>query len=82
MASIIRQSFARAVRPRRFFSAATSFSGVPPPLTSLTDEEVTIRDAAQKFARGVVAPRCRAMDDAATMHPDVISGLFAQGVRR
>jgi short/branched chain acyl-CoA dehydrogenase len=34
-----------------------------------------------RFARDVVAPRVREMDEAEKMDPAVIRGLFEQGVR-
>jgi hypothetical protein len=38
--------------------------------------------AVAKFAKEKIAPRVRAMDDAATMDPDIIRGLFDAGVSR
>ena len=37
--------------------------------------------SAAKFANTVIKPKVRQMDDTMTMAPDVISGLFEQGVR-
>ena len=49
------------------------------PVTSLMEEEAMMRDAANKFAQEVVAPRALAMDDAGAMEPEVIQGLFDAG---
>ena len=51
------------------------------PLTVLTAEEEMIRDSAAKFANAVIKPRVRQMDESMTMAPEVIKGLFENGVR-
>ncbi len=61
------------VLARRRFSTA--------PLTVLSAEEEMIRDSAAKFAHSVIKPRVRQMDESMTMAPEVIKGLFENGVR-
>ncbi|KZP07257.1 mitochondrial acyl-CoA dehydrogenase [Athelia psychrophila] len=49
-------------------------------LDTLTDDEQMLKDSVQRFAREVVAPRVREMDENETMDPAVIKGLFEQGL--
>lgn len=50
------------------------------PVTVLSDEEEMFRDSVQKFAAAEIVPRVRSMDDASEMSPDVIKGLFDNGL--
>lgn len=49
-------------------------------LAKLTDEEEMLREAVRKFAQEVVAPKVQAMDEAEKMDPEIIKGLFEQGL--
>ncbi|KDQ14146.1 hypothetical protein BOTBODRAFT_32932 [Botryobasidium botryosum FD-172 SS1] len=63
----------------RAFSASPASLGLNS-LHTFTDEEEMLRDAVRKFANEVVAPRVRQMDEAESMDPAVIQGLFEQGL--
>ncbi|TKY86991.1 hypothetical protein EX895_003668 [Sporisorium graminicola] len=76
----------RLVSAVRAFSSSSSASadfespfGVNS-LSKFTEEEEMLRDAVQRFAQDVVAPRVEAMDEAEKMDPEVIKGLFEQGL--
>ena len=49
------------------------------PLSQLAPEEQLLRDAVRKFARKVLAPLAREMDEAQKMSPALIRQLFEQG---
>ncbi|SPO31706.1 probable acyl-CoA dehydrogenase short-branched chain precursor [Ustilago trichophora] len=49
-------------------------------LAKFTEEEEMLREAVQRFAQDVVAPRVEAMDEAEKMDPEIIKGLFEQGL--
>lgn len=49
-------------------------------LAKFTEEEEMLREAVQRFAHDVVAPRVEAMDEAEKMDPEIIQGLFEQGL--
>lgn len=49
-------------------------------LAKFTEEEEMLRDAVKRFAQDVVAPRVEAMDEAEKMDPEIIKGLFEQGL--
>jgi len=51
-----------------------------PPLTILSEDEALFRDAIRDFARGEVAPRARAMEEAGRYEPDLLPKLFEMGV--
>mmetsp|Transcript_26372 Transcript_26372/g.82142 ORF Transcript_26372/g.82142 Transcript_26372/m.82142 type:complete len:186 (-) Transcript_26372:1905-2462(-) len=48
--------------------------------TILTEDEEMMRDAVRRFAQDTMGPRVREMDDASTMAPEVINGLFESGL--
>lgn len=50
------------------------------PLTTLTEDEQMLRDAAAEFAREMIAPHVHEMDTAAKLRPDIIQGCFDQGL--
>jgi alkylation response protein AidB-like acyl-CoA dehydrogenase len=50
------------------------------PLTILSEEEVMFRDAVAAFAEEEVRPRVHAMDEAATLDPDLIPKFFELGL--
>eukprot|EP00967_Tisochrysis_lutea_P049549 scaffold60710_cov31-Tisochrysis_lutea.AAC.1 len=68
---------ARMRMGRRLSGAA---SATPSPLCTLLDEESALADAARRFAHECVAPRVRQMDQAGAMDPEVIEGLFSDGL--
>ncbi|CAM9788497.1 unnamed protein product [Choristocarpus tenellus] len=49
-------------------------------MNDFTEEEEMTRETVSKFAADVIAPRVREMDDQSAMHPNVISGLFENGL--
>jgi len=49
-------------------------------LAKLSDEEEMLREAVQRFAQDVVAPKVAAMDENEKMDPEIIKGLFEQGL--
>lgn len=59
----------------------TAGSGVPPPLSTLTQDEEMMRDSVRRFAREVVAPKVSQMDEEGKLDPAVLKGLFDNGVR-
>lgn len=50
------------------------------PITSLTEEEQSIKDSVAAWAKSVVAPKVREMDDKAAFDPSIVKGLFNQGL--
>ncbi|KAJ7286860.1 acyl-CoA oxidase [Mycena rebaudengoi] len=77
-----------AVRARPLFPARRSFASSrciqsEAQLNSLdvfTEEETMLREAVQRFATDVVGPKVREMDEKEQMDPEVIKGLFEQGL--
>lgn len=55
-------------------------AGLPVPLTTLTEDERLLRHSVRQFAEGVIAPRVRAMDEAARVDPDLLPRLFDMGL--
>jgi alkylation response protein AidB-like acyl-CoA dehydrogenase len=53
---------------------------VPPALTSLTEDEVLLRDSVAEFAAAQVAPHVREMDEHAKLSPALLKQLFDLGV--
>lgn len=51
-----------------------------PSLHTFTEEEEMLRDTVRKFSEEMVAPRVREMDEAEKMDPEIIQGLFDNGV--
>ncbi|SAM86310.1 probable acyl-CoA dehydrogenase short-branched chain precursor [Ustilago bromivora] len=49
-------------------------------LAKFTEEEEMLREAVQRFAQDNVAPKVEAMDEAEKMDPEIIKGLFEQGL--
>lgn len=62
-------------------AAAISSNPSFPSLHSFTEEENLLRDTVRKFSQEVVEPKVRQMDEAEKMDPEIIKGLFEQGVR-
>lgn len=50
------------------------------PLTTLTEDEQMLRDAAADFAREAIAPHIHEMDKAAELRKDIMDGCFEQGL--
>jgi len=55
-------------------------SGIPPPLNH-SELGMLIVVVVRRFANDVVSPKVREMDEKETMDPEIIKGLFEQGVR-
>lgn len=51
----------------------------PLPMTHLLEEEAMMRDATTQWAKEVLAPLVRQMDDAGKMEPHIIQGCFDSG---
>ncbi|UZJ51804.1 hypothetical protein CBS101457_001124 [Exobasidium rhododendri] len=49
-------------------------------LSKLTEEEEMLRESVRRFAQEVILPKVEAMDEAELMDPEVIKGLFEQGL--
>ncbi|CEH17564.1 acyl-oxidase [Ceraceosorus bombacis] len=49
-------------------------------LSKLSEEEEMLREAVQRFAQDVVAPKVEAMEENEKMDPEIIKGLFEQGL--
>ncbi len=53
---------------------------VPASLTTLTEDERLLRQTVREFAQEAIAPRVRAMDEAARLDPDIVGRLFEMGL--
>jgi len=56
-------------------------SGTPLPLLNRQEPGILIVVTVRRFANDVVSPKVREMDESETMDPEIIKGLFDQGVR-
>jgi len=56
-------------------------SGTPLLLLNRQESGILIVVTVRRFANDVVAPKVREMDESETMDPEIIKGLFDQGVR-
>jgi len=54
--------------------------GIRMPLTSLTQDEMILRDSVRKFAQNKIAPLVREMDEAQKIHPSLLPQLFDLGI--
>ncbi|KAG8948547.1 hypothetical protein FRC00_008555 [Tulasnella sp. 408] len=92
MQSTILRSTMRAARPvlassralgkqpaRTFSSTRVAQSGLNS-LHTFTEEEQMLRESVKRFAEDIVAPKVREMDENETMDPEIIKGLFEQGL--
>lgn len=61
--------------PRAMSTAATTFA----PVTELTEDEKLMKESVSKWAKEVLTPRVRSMDEKATMDKDIIKSLFDNG---
>lgn len=50
------------------------------PLTSLTEDEQMLKDAAAELGESLIKPKTRAMEEAAQLDPDIIKTLFDMGL--
>ncbi|CAE6391531.1 acyl-Coenzyme A dehydrogenase, short/branched chain [Rhizoctonia solani AG-1 IB] len=64
----------------RCFSASSIARSELSSLNKFTEEEEMLRDVVSRFAREVVAPKVREMDEAEKMDPSIIKGLFENGL--
>ncbi|CAG8695699.1 13656_t:CDS:10, partial [Acaulospora colombiana] len=53
---------------------------VQPSLHTLTEEETSIRDAVAHFAQEKILPKVRQMDESEKLDPEILKGLFEQGL--
>lgn len=77
---MFRNHLARSLRASCSIHAHRPFSSGLQPLGMLTEEEEMIRETVQRFANNVVKPKVREMDENEQMDPQIIKGLFEQGV--
>ncbi|KAF8517865.1 acyl-CoA dehydrogenase/oxidase [Gautieria morchelliformis] len=70
----------RATPPVRAFSSTRLAASQLTSLDTFTEEEEMLRDAVRRFAVDVVAPKVRDMDENEAMAPEIIKGLFDQGL--
>ncbi|UIZ23857.1 hypothetical protein KXD40_009516 [Peronospora effusa] len=61
-------------------NATPSNEMLPMPLTVLTDDEKMFQDSVIRFAADVIEPKVRSMDEMEEMTPQVIQGLFDNGI--
>eukprot|EP01136_Pigoraptor_vietnamica_P028530 Opistho-1_new@7543 len=71
-----RRSLATAAVANARTAAGTSH----PPLSVLTDDEQAMRDAVHRFAADVIQPKVAEMDRNSKLDPDVLRGMFEQGL--
>ncbi|KAJ3301752.1 hypothetical protein HDV03_000458, partial [Kappamyces sp. JEL0829] len=64
----------------RAFSASVPQREQLPSLYTLTEEEMAIKESVAKYAQTVVAPRVKAMDENEQLDPEILTGLFEQGL--
>jgi alkylation response protein AidB-like acyl-CoA dehydrogenase len=55
-------------------------SGVPQPLTALTEDEQLFRDSIRQFAQETIGPKVREMDEHGKFDPDIIQQFFQLGL--
>lgn len=84
-ASWVTSRVAPAAHHRAFSSAGTRCTEFESPfgvnsLAKLTEEEEMLREAVRRFAEDVVQPKVEEMDENEKMDPEVIKGLFEQGL--
>ncbi|KAL5508582.1 hypothetical protein ACEPAH_6201 [Sanghuangporus vaninii] len=66
---------------RRFSTTSvTRTEGILNSLDTFTDEENMLRESVRKFSEEVVAPKVRDMDENEMMDPEIIKGLYEQGL--
>lgn len=51
-----------------------------PPLTSLSEDEKMLKEAAEELGRTVIKPKTEAMEEAAELDPEIIRTLFDMGL--
>jgi len=71
------KSSSRFCQQRHYSEAAEHSVG---PLCKLTETETMTKNMVAKFAREVVAPKVKQMDEAAEMDKDIIKACFDQGL--
>ncbi|KAH8080903.1 acyl-CoA dehydrogenase/oxidase [Filobasidium floriforme] len=52
----------------------------PPSIYNFTEEEEMLRETVRKFAQEVIGPKVTEMDESEVMDPEIIKGLFDQGL--
>lgn len=55
-------------------------AGLPPALSTLTEDEAMFRDAVREFAEAEIAPKVSSMDEHQKMDPELIQQLFEMGL--
>ncbi|KLO17470.1 acyl-CoA dehydrogenase NM domain-like protein [Schizopora paradoxa] len=77
----LRPFIRRAPACRAFSSSHVSRSdGILNSLDTLTEEEQLLQESVRRFANEVVAPKVREMDENEMMDPEIIKGLYEQGL--
>ncbi|KAB5594624.1 hypothetical protein CTheo_1946 [Ceratobasidium theobromae] len=78
--AVFRTSSATQSSLARCFSASSVTHSGPSSLYKFTEEENMLRDVVSRYAREVVAPKVREMDEAEKMDPAIVKGLFENGL--
>lgn len=60
--------------------AVPSSHETPSSLYAFTEEELMLKDSVTRFAREIVQPKVRDMDEAELMDKDIIKSMFENGV--
>jgi short-chain 2-methylacyl-CoA dehydrogenase len=60
--------------------SSTSVSRQIPSLYTLTDDEQMLKESVAKFAKEVVGPKVKEMDEKEMMDPAIMQGMFDQGL--
>jgi hypothetical protein len=60
--------------------ASHSENPILPSLHTFTEEEELLRETVKRFSQEVVEPKVREMDENEKMDPEIIKGLFENGV--
>ena len=67
-------------RYRRNASESDLSELIPTPITHFSEIEVLMSDSVSKFAKEVILPKVRDMDEKETMDPHIVEQLFEQGL--
>ncbi|KAK9767960.1 hypothetical protein K7432_001775 [Basidiobolus ranarum] len=71
---------ALALQPSRYFSQTPNVANQPSSLYSFTEEEEMFRDVVARYATEKILPKVAEMDEKETMDPEIIKGLFDNGL--
>ncbi|KKY20299.1 putative acyldehydrogenase [Phaeomoniella chlamydospora] len=66
--------------PPRYADTAEEAELIPTPITHFSEVETMMSESVSKFAKEVIAPKVREMDENETMDPAIVEQLFEQGL--